>query len=371
LVADGWKVGVVAQSHAVIGNFLDAAIRAGLPVDLAAKRDSGPKGAWSARDPSKFAAFLDANPDGCLLGGTVWDFTHTGRVQREQLDLLVVDEAGQYALANTLAASVSAQRLLLLGDPQQLPQVSQGTYPEPVDGSALGWLMEGTAILPADRGYFLATSRRMDPALCAKVSILSYEGQLRSHKPSTSGRLLAGFDPGLHVVPVEHVGNAVSSPEEAAEAVGQIHRLLGLPWTASPTSAPCSLQETDLLVVAAYNAQVNEIRKQLVAAGLAGVLVGTVDKLQGRQAVAAIVSLSASSPADVPRGMDFLLSRNRLNVAVSRAQWATVLLHAPALADFLPATPEGLLQLGAYLELIAKDNCRSEMAVGGRAESSR
>ena len=107
-----------------------------------------------------------------------------------------------------------------------------------------------------------------------------------------------------------------------------------------------------MLVVAAYNAQVNEIRRQLVAAGHHAVLVGTVDKLQGREAAVVIVSLAASSPADVPRGMDFLLSRNRLNVAVSRGQWAAIVLHAPALADHLPTTPEGLLQLGAYLGLL-------------------
>ncbi len=353
LVADGWRVGVVAQSHAVIGNFLDAAIQAGVPADRAVKKDNASRGTWTALDPGRFARFLDAHAQvGCLLGGTAWDFVHTDRVAREQLDLLVVDEAGQFSMANTLAVSVSAQRLLLLGDPQQLPQVSQGTHPEPVDGSALGWLMEDRATLAADRGYFLPASWRMHPALCERVSALSYDGKLHAHVPATSGRSLEGFPPGLHPRPVHHVGNAVSSSEEAAEAVASVRSLLGLVWTPSATESARPLGEADLLVVAGYNAQVNEIRRQLVTAGHPGVLVGTVDKLQGREAAVVIVSLAASSPADVPRGMDFLLSRNRLNVAVSRGQWAAILLHAPTLADHLPATPNGLLQLGAYLGLV-------------------
>lgn len=70
---------------------------------------------------------------GCVYGGTAWDFANANRVQQGQFELLVIDEAGQFSLANTIAVSRSAQRMLLLGDPQQLPQVSQGTHPEPVD----------------------------------------------------------------------------------------------------------------------------------------------------------------------------------------------------------------------------------------------
>ena len=156
---------------------------------------------WTSLKDKDIAAFA-SNRLGAVIGGTAWDFSNSARVPRRALDLLVIDEAGQYSLANTVAAAVSARRLLLLGDPQQLPQVSQGTHPEPVDTSALGWLNDGHSVLPAEFGYFLPTTWRMHPAVCAPVSALSYEGRLRSR---ASGRNLAGIEPGLHAVPVAHI----------------------------------------------------------------------------------------------------------------------------------------------------------------------
>jgi len=356
LVDEGWRVGVVAQSHSVVGHFLDEVVEAGVPADRVAKKASDVTGAWGSLKDTKMAAFLAAPPDkagrGCVLGGTTWDMTHVDRVARGELDLLVVDEAGQYSLANTLAVSVSAKRLLLLGDPQQLPQVSKGTHPEPVDMSALTWLMDGAPTMPADRGYFLPLTWRMHPTLTAKVSELSYAGRLQSEPGVADRRRLDGVAPGLHARPVAHQGNDVSSPEEAAEVVACVQSVIGQAWT--PDDGPTRpLAASDVLVVAAYNAQVKEARRQLAVAGLTDVRVGTVDKIQGDQAAVVIVTLAASSAADVPRGMEFLLSRNRLNVAVSRAQWATFFVHSPALADHLPTNPADLIGLGAYLRLLA------------------
>ncbi len=354
LVERGWRVGVVAQSHAVVEHFLDAAVDAGLPGEQVGKE---PKHAdvprWTAlHTANQLAGFLADHVEGCLVGGTAWGFTNLNRVGRGQLDLLVIDEAGQFALANTLAVSVAAQRLLLLGDPQQLPQVSQGTHPQPVNEFALGWLNEGHATLPPARGYFLKKTWRMHRSLCERVSVLAYDGRLHSHEAATDARRLDGLEPGLHVVEVDHQGNAVASPEEAARIVQLVHQLTGLPWTAPEEGpAPRPLAQSDLLVVAAYNAQVALLRSELTRAGLAGVRVGTVDKLQGQQAPVVMVSMAASSPADVPRGMEFLLSRNRVNVAVSRGQWATIVLRSPLLTDYLPHSPNGLAELGAFIRL--------------------
>ena len=228
-----------------------------------------------------------------MIGGTAWDFTNEKRIGRGRLDLLVIDEAGQFALANTIAVGVGTRNLLLLGDPQQLPQVSQGTHPEPVDTSALGWLAEGHGTIPADRGYFLEHTWRMHPALCEPVSLLSYEGRLHSHEAATTARDLAGVEPGLHTVLVEHRGNATESVEEADEAVRRIQELLGTEWTNRGTAAP--LDQSGILVVAPYNAQVHLIRARLADAGLDEIMVGTVDKFQGRQAPVVIVSMTASA----------------------------------------------------------------------------
>jgi len=264
------------------------------------------------------------------------------------LDLLVIDEAGQFSLANTLAVAQASPRLLLLGDPQQLPQVSQGTHPEPVNESALGWISAGHATLPPELGYFLADSWRMASPLCAAVSELSYEGRLRS-AAAADLRFLDGVPAGIETVMVPHTGNITSSAEEAAEVVRQVGRHLGLMWHDDAGSR--LLGAADILVVAAYNAQVNLIRDALDAAGHTAVRVGTVDKFQGQEAAVVIVSMACSAVAEAPRGMEFLLSRNRINVAVSRGKWRAVIVRAPELTNYLPTHPEGLEQLGGFIGL--------------------
>ncbi|WP_454296466.1 TM0106 family RecB-like putative nuclease [Salana multivorans] len=351
----GWRIGVVAQSHAVVENMLRAVVSAGLDPALVGKTD--PKDRTRTEPPAwtsvpGLGPFLAKHAGtGCVVGGTQWDFVNTGRVQRGELDLLVIDEAGQFSLASTIAVSVAAKRLLLLGDPQQLPQVSQGTHAEPINESALGWLTDGHDTLPPELGYFLGETYRMHPDLTAVVSRLSYEDRLAAAAPAAARRL-EGTAPGLHVVTVDHAGNQTESPEEAAEVVRQVRTLLGSTWVDPDDSAtPRPLAPGDVLVVAPYNAQVSLIRAELRRAGLDGVRVGTVDRFQGQEAPVAIVSMTASSPADAPRGMGFLLNRNRINVAVSRAQWCAILIRSAALTSFMPASTEGFIELGGFIGL--------------------
>ncbi|WP_368074313.1 TM0106 family RecB-like putative nuclease [Arthrobacter sp. 24S4-2] len=348
LVARGWKVGVVAQSHAVVENLLCTAVRkAGVDPRRVAKDvkhdDSLP---WDHRDAADVDRLL-SSPGGALVGGTAWTMTGA-TVPAGSLDLLVIDEAGQFSLANTLAVAQASPRLLLLGDPQQLPQVSQGTHPEPVNESALGWISAGHATLPPELGYFLADTWRMASPLCAAVSELSYEGRLRS-AAAADLRSLEGVPAGIETVMVPHTGNITSSAEEAAEVVHQVGRHLGLMWHDDAGSRP--LGAADILVVAAYNAQVNLIRDAVDAAGHTAVRVGTVDKFQGQEAAVVIVSMACSAVAEAPRGMEFLLSRNRINVAVSRGKWRAVIVRAPELTNYLPTHPEGLEQLGGFIGL--------------------
>jgi len=362
LVTDhGFKVGVVAQSHAVVEHMLERVIAAGLPAMRVAKapKEGGGKTAFTAIPKNGVAAFAAEHSDGYVVGGTAWDFAHTQRVPRGSLDLLVIDEAGQFSLASTIAVSLAAKRLLLLGDPQQLPQVSQGTHPEPVDTSALGWVMHGEQVIPASHGYFLARSWRMHPAVAAVVSALSYAGRLFSRE-GAERRSLSGVEPGVHVVPVRHRGNATESPEEAAEVVRIVRDLIGRDFTDirigdDGSAVPCDprpLSATDVIVVAPYNAQVVCVERALAEAGYGDVRVGTVDRFQGQEAAVSIVTLAASSGRDAPRGSDFLLLQNRLNVAISRAMVAAYLVHSPALLDDLPHTPEGVARLSAFARLV-------------------
>lgn len=365
LVATGWRIGVVAQSHAVVENLLQAVLQAGAPAAAIAKkrRDreldefaSAPP--WEEVSADRLEAFAAAARDagvGCVVGGTAWDFAHQ-RWREQGLDLLVVDEAGQFSVANTIAVTRASERLLLLGDPQQLPQVSKGKHPEPaVAGSALGWLADGHDVLPNELGYFLPASWRMHPRLCGAVSRLSYEGRLHAHAIAAERRL-DGVAPGVHQALVPHHGNAVSSQEEAQEVVRQVQAVVGKAWHAGNGAPARPLEPSDVVVVAAYNAQVWVVRRALDAAGLGGVAVGTVDLFQGREAAVAILTVAASAPADAPRGMRFLLNRNRINVAVSRGQWCAVVVRSPHLTDYLPRGVTELEQLGAFLRLVEPED---------------
>ncbi|WP_163800746.1 TM0106 family RecB-like putative nuclease [Mycolicibacterium sediminis] len=343
----GWRIGVVAQSHAVVENLFADVLRAGVDGSRVGKKKS-PDAPWVDLKEKDYPAFV-ADHDGCVIGGTAWDFANENRVPRLSLDLLVIEEAGQFSLAGTIAVAASARNLLLLGDPQQLPQVSQGTHPEPVDRSALGWLVDGHHTLPPERGYFLDLSYRMHPDVCRPVSRLSYDGRLSSAEEVSGARHLDGVAPGVRVLEVDHDGNSTDSPEEADAIVAAIQRLLGSAWT--DEDGTVALAARHVLIVTPYNAQVVTLRRRLDAAGLSEVEVGTVDKFQGRQAPVVFVSMTASSADDAPRGISFLLNRNRLNVAISRAKYAAFVVRSSYLTEYLPSTPDGLIGLGAFLSL--------------------
>lgn len=358
LVAEGAKVGVVAQSHAVIENLMSACCaRDGFDVSRAVRLRSKsvtPDAPWSEVSDSELVELISGE-GGLLFGGTVWDYVSERRVPAGSLDVLVVDEAGQFSLTNTVAAARAARSVLLLGDPQQLPQVSTGVHPYPVDVSALGWLSDGAAALNPRFGYFLGESWRMDSALCERVSWLSYDGALAS-AAATAGRALRGVAPGVVSYPVEHAGCSVRSVQEAQAVVDCVRELLGREWVPAAGAEPRPLAAEDCIVVAAYNAQVDCVREALIAAGLAdssgaGVRVGTVDKFQGQEAAVVLVSL-ASSRVDSGRGAGFVLSPNRLNVAVSRGQWQAVLVHSPWVARSVPQDVEEVLALSGFAGLV-------------------
>jgi superfamily I DNA and/or RNA helicase len=345
----------VAQSHAIIETLLERVVADGVaPAQVAkAPKDPDATHSYTAIPGFGMAAFLAEHAsEGAVVGGTAWDFSNTQRVDRDGLDLLVIDEAGQFSLASTIAVAAGAKRLLLLGDPQQLPQVSQGAHPEPVDASALGWVMDGDPVVRPEYGYFLARSWRMHPFVAAPVSTLAYAGQLAS-APGTELRAVQGIEPGLHVIPLRHRGNSTQSPEEAAEVVRLVRDLVGRSFTDNDESRSTRpLVPADIIVVTPYNAQRQLVLDALATAGYHDVPVGTVDNFQGKEAVVSITSLAASSGRDAPRGPEFLLLQNRLNVAISRAQVVAYLIHSPALLDDLPYTPEGVARLSAFARLV-------------------
>ena len=344
LVAAGRKVGVTANSHKVIGHLLDeiaaAAEKAGRTVRIGQKPEAdGEPTCAIARCFKTNGDLLNALRGGELdvVGGTAWVWSREDFAG--SLDVLVVDEAGQIALANALAVSPAARSLILLGDPQQLEQPLKGTHPPGAERSALAHLLDGAATMPPEKGLFLARTWRLHPDVCAFTSKAFYAGLLEPQagleRQSFEGKApLTGT--GMHYVAVPHTGNQSESPEEA-EAIAALVRSLvdgSATWTDRHGQRGL-LSLGDILVVAAYNAQVAELARRLPA----GARVGTVDKFQGQEAAVSIYSMASSSPADAPRGMEFLYSLNRLNVATSRARCLAAVVASPELFRVRCRTP--------------------------------
>jgi uncharacterized protein len=336
LVADGKKVGVSALSHKAIGNLLaevgDAALERGVHVSIQQKagdddRCDHPLVACTDQNPDIVRALVEDEVS--VVGGTQWLWARPDLAGT--IDVLFVDEAGQLSLADVVAMGGATKRVVLLGDPQQLSQPAKGIHPEGAGVSALDHLLGEWATVPADRGLFLDTTWRLHPDICDFVSEQFYEGRLHpdpscSRQRVADGPWVAGT--GLRWAPVQHEGNRVTSEEEVAEVVRGVHALLGREFTDRHGSTrPLALD--DILIVAPYNAHV----ARLVDALPEGARVGTVDKFQGQEAPVVLFTMATSSSEDLPRGLDFLLSLNRLNVAVSRAQALTVLVFSPALLE--------------------------------------
>lgn len=365
LVRAGRRVGITANSHTVVGNLLDAVVaaaaEAGVPLRALQKaqdhqRCSAPDVVCVTSNGAVQDA-LDAR-DVDVVAGSSWLFARPQLAGR--FDVLVVDEAGQLSLADTLVVSRAATSLLLLGDPQQLRQPGRGIHPDGADVSALQHVIGADDVLPAGRGVFLDRSWRMAPALCRVVSELSYDGRLQP-APVTADNALDtparwAAPAGIGWVPVRHEGNGSASPEEAAVVVELVGDLMGRRWR--DASGERRMGQADVLVVTPYNAQVNRVRAALAAAGLGDVEVGTVDRFQGREAAVSVFTLAASSGAHVPRRLDFLLDRHRLNVALSRAKTIAYLVASPALLTSPVQTPEQLRLVNGLCRLV-------EHATGG------
>jgi superfamily I DNA and/or RNA helicase len=252
-----------------------------------------------------------------------------------RLDYLFVDEAGQVSLANAIAAGQSARNLILVGDQMQLAQPTQGSHPDSTGLSCLEYLLDGRATVPPELGVFLARSRRMHPDVCRFVSDAIYEGRLESIPETARHRILPGpatslvpAETGVVWVPVGHDGCTQSSDEECDAIVAIVEELLGR-RVVDDDGIERPMEPKDILIVAPFNLQVRCLRERLDPR----IRVGSVDKFQGQEALVVIVSLCASTVEEAPRGAEFLLSPNRLNVAVSRAQALAVVVGSPMLLD--------------------------------------
>ncbi len=358
MVRAGKTVGISATSHKVIGNLLDGVCevaRAEKVALRAMQSASADKRCESAEVDATTSANVEAAilaRDVDLAAGTAWLWARPEL--RGAIDVLVVDEAGQVSLANLLAMAAAAKSVVLLGDPQQLEQPQKGSHPPGADASALEHLLGDTHTVSSDRGLFLDETWRLHPSICEYTSELFYDARLKS-RPGCARQLIEGPAPfdgaGLRFVAVDHVGNRNESSEEVAVVAELVDALLssGAKWRGREGGKK-KVRLEDILIVAPYNAQVSS----LLAALPDGARVGTVDKFQGQEAPIVIYSLATSSVAEAPRGMEFLFSPNRLNVATSRAQCVAVVVGSPQLFNADCASPRQIRLANAfcrYLEM--------------------
>ena len=358
LVRDGRKVGISSNSHKVIGNLLEAVLDAARDERVAVR---------IIQKAKEHEAILDDAVRRVEDNGDVADALNGGEVDiaagtpwlwaREEMaglvETLFVDEAGQVSLANVVAMSAAARNVVLLGDPQQLDQPTQGVHPDGAGVSALTHLLDGAKTVPTDHGLFLERTYRMHPRITDFTSELFYEGKLQAVDGLVRQEVLdagpgagpAGFEwlagSGLRWVPVEHDGNANASEDEARKVVEIVSALVERDWIDSKGEQR-PIGRSDIRIVSPFNAHRLVIGRLLKEAGLEGVPVGTVDKFQGQQAPVSIYTMATSRAEDAPRGLDFLYSLNRLNVATSRARALAIVVASPRLLDALAHTPDQL-----------------------------
>jgi predicted RecB family nuclease len=335
LIAQGHRVGVASGSHAAIHTLLDEVEKhapPGTPFKGLKKCSAdGSNGYESERglieNSNEIADFAGGGYD--LLAGTAWLFC--SEELDSTLDYLLIDEAGQIALADAIAMGTCASNVILLGDPQQLAQVGQAIHPPGAGMSVLEHLLGEHTTIPPERGLFIDETRRMHPDVCRFISAAIYEDRLDSFADCANQRIDAPGEltgTGIRYVPVAHEGNTRESVEEAETIKRLVEDLLkGEYLQTNGRSGAITLEE--IMVVAPYNAQVSCLRERLPD----GVRVGTVDKFQGQEAAVCFFSMATSSGEGIPRNLEFLFSRNRLNVAVSRARCLAVLVCNPALLN--------------------------------------
>jgi uncharacterized protein len=345
LLAAGKRVGIVSGGHKAIHNLLhkvEERARERRVAFTGLQKHSGDESQFVSHAADSTIRTTASNDDFAqphdLAAGTPWLFAREDR--DGAYDYLVIDEAGQLSLADALACSTAAHNVILLGDPMQLAQVSQGSHPAGTGRSILEHLLAGRDTVDPARGVFLDRSFRLAPPICAFISEGVYENRLRADE--RCARNAVSFNgtarAGLAFVPVEHQGNDRASDEEARAVVELAGRLLAGTVDLSGTVRP--MTERDVLVVAPYNAHRKLLRRRLTGAGYGAIAVGTVDKFQGQEAPVVIYSMATSSGATLPRDMEFLFEKNRLNVAISRAQCMSVLVCSPELLGVRCTSPE-------------------------------
>jgi len=351
LVRKGYRVAVSSNSHEAIRNVLagcvNAAAEAAEEIQVVHKVSSRTKMVgslpYSIVTSNTSAVLFDAS----VVGGTAWLFCRPEMA--DQFDYLFIDEAGQVSLANLFGMSMCARNIVMIGDPCQLPQVIQASHPEPANLSCLEWMLGDSRLVEWGKGIFLGETWRMHPKLCKYISEQFYEGRLQASLDTKYQAIYAPPLPeaGAYLVPVSHQEPRMQHCDEEGLAIKSvIENLLKGSWRDRHQISK-AIEPEDIIVVAPFNAQVNMLTELLPDE----IRVGTVDKFQGKEAAVALVSMTSTSAEGAPRGINFLLSRNRINVALSRGKALSLVFASPELLTSNSATTDQIRLVNALCAL--------------------
>ncbi|MDB3949760.1 TM0106 family RecB-like putative nuclease [Candidatus Pelagibacter sp.] len=329
LMKIGKKVGVTSNSHEAIKNLLIAieeqATKQNFKFNGVRKTSRQNKREWKFIQ-DKFEGKELNFDEYSLYAGTSWFFVDPR--MNKTLDYLFIDEAGQVALGTTIANATCAKNLVLIGDQMQLSQPMRAKHEGYARMSSLDFVLEDNDTIPADKGVFLNVTRRLNKKICNYISSSFYDSRLTSDSITETRSVNLKLDPikdeGLFYVPIEHTGCSQRSDEEADLIEKTYNKIINKEFKAGDTTGKISAK--DIMVVAPYNAQANNIRERLKKKFKEDVRVGTIDLFQGQEAKVVLISMTTSDVESLPRHKDFFFSRNRLNVAISRAECVAIII---------------------------------------------
>ena len=223
--------------------------------------------------------------------------------------------------------------------------------------SILEFLLDGKNTVLDDYGVFLNDTRRLHPKICSYISERFYDSRLYSHEEASNRKIEiknSSFNlnnPGISIIATEHEFNTQKSEEEG-EIIKNLYKdLLKAKFSSDDLNRKIEL--SDILVVAPFNVQVNYLQQILPKNSR----VGTIDKFQGQEAPISIISMISSDQESVPRGINFLFSPNRLNVAISRAQVMSILIMNKKLFSSFANNINQLSMINNFARL--KEYCNS------------
>ena len=356
LVSQGYKIGIASNSHKAINNILEKVIEVMNENKIPGSISRIHGGQDDLYDNpriqlSRNIRQAEFDDDIKIVAGVAWTFAN--ELMIDELDYLLIDEAGQVSLANMVGMSRSCKNIILMGDQMQLSQPTQGVHPENSGVSCLDYLLGEHATVPEDKGILLPDTYRLHSDICKFISSRVYEGRLTSIDVTNKRKLHLKNDTflkkssGITYIPVDHQGNEQSSPEEVS-VINKIIKDLMSAKREDETGVIKKIQTKDILIVSPYNHQIKLLQETLGAA----FEIGTVDKFQGREAPIVIISMAASDIENAPRGAEFLLERNRLNVALSRAQTLAILVASPGLNHPSASSSTEMSLVNFYMDLV-------------------